>query len=183
MQLDIFEHSREVMLRNDAVHALERRDASAALQACDRLSQEYPADDSLPSLRVLTGYIEAAEVGRDDAFRDHESLREARQMLHETIRHAAQRTFGDPAAAVWLAVSWQDIARRAGSLAFDARAPRDLPRQRMLSPAAADHEHAHRQFPAIGPWALPEMNWRTTGSSHARISSGVPWNSILPWNR
>jgi len=125
MQLDIFEHGREVMLRNDAAHALERRDASAAWQACDRLSQEYPADDSLPSLRVLTGYVKAAEIGRDDAFRDHASLREARQMLEKTIRDAAQRTFGDRAAAGWLAASWQDIARRAGSLAFDARDPQD----------------------------------------------------------
>src|SRR5258705_1283367 len=68
MQLDIFEHSREVMLRNDAARALERRDASAALQACERLAQEFPADESLPGLRVLTGYIEGAEVGRQDAF-------------------------------------------------------------------------------------------------------------------
>ena len=28
MQLDIFSHSRDVMLRNDVVAALERRDAS-----------------------------------------------------------------------------------------------------------------------------------------------------------
>ena len=125
MQLDIFEHSREVMLRNDAVHALERRDASAALQACDRLSQEYPADESLPSLRVLTGYIEAAEVGRHEAFGDHASLRDARQMLQETVHDAAQRTFGEAGAAVWLAVSWQELARRAGSLALDARDPQD----------------------------------------------------------
>jgi len=69
MQLDIFEHGRAVMLRNDAAHALERRDASAARQACNDLSQEYPADDSLPALRVLTGYIEAAEFGRDVADR------------------------------------------------------------------------------------------------------------------
>ena len=90
MQLDIFEHGREVMLRNDAVHALERRDAMAALQACDRLSQEYPADESLSSLRVLTGYIEA-EVGRDEAIGDHASLREARLMLQRrsmTLRSA-----------------------------------------------------------------------------------------------
>lgn len=125
MQLDIFEHGREVMLRNDAAHALERREASGARQACNALSQEYPADDSLPSLRVLTDYLEAAEIGRDDAFRDHASLREAREMLQETIRDAAQRIFGDRAAAVWLAVSWHDIARRAGSLAFDARDPQD----------------------------------------------------------
>jgi len=125
MQLDIFEHGRAVMLRNDAAHALERRDASAARQACDQLSQEYPADDSLPSLRVLTAYIGAAEFGRDDAFRDHASLREARQMLEESIRDAAQRTFGDQGAAGWLAASWQDIARRARSLPFDARHPQD----------------------------------------------------------
>jgi hypothetical protein len=159
MQLDIFEHGREVMLRNDAAHALERRDASAALQACDRLSQEYPADDSLPSLRVLTGYIEAAEVGRDDAFRDHESLREARQMLQETIRHAAQRTFGDPAAAVWLAVSWQDIARRAGSLAFDARDPQD---------------HA-------APMWLRAGNWEAAAQAVATIESWRRKPAPLAW--
>ncbi|NDZ17898.1 hypothetical protein C7T35_08995 [Variovorax sp. WS11] len=84
MQLDIFEHSREVMLRNDAVHALEQRDASAALQAYQPLSREYPADASLPALRVLSGYIEQAEVDRHDVLRDHEALREARQLLHET---------------------------------------------------------------------------------------------------
>ena len=37
--------------------------------------------------------------------------------------------------------------------------------------------------PAIGPCALPEMNWRTTGSSQARISSGVPEKITLPWKR
>lgn len=79
----------------------------------------------MPSLRGLAGCLEAAEVGRVHAFRDHASLREARQMLQGSIRDAAQRTFGDAAAAVWLAVSWQELARRAGSLAFDARDPQD----------------------------------------------------------
>jgi len=125
MQLDIFENGREVMLRNDAVHALERRDALAALQACDGLSQEYPDDESLPSLRALAGYIEAAERNRENAFADHASLREAQQMLQASIHGAAQRAFGAAAAAVWLAVSWQDLARRAGSLSFDARDPQD----------------------------------------------------------
>lgn len=125
MQLDIFEHNREVMLRNDAAHALERRDVSAAQQACERLAQEHPTDESLAALRVLCGYVEAAEVGRREAILDHASLREARQVLLETIHGAAQRTFGDPAAAAWLAVSWQDLARRAGSLAFDAQDPED----------------------------------------------------------
>lgn len=150
MQLDIFEHGREVMLRNDAVHALERRDASAARQACNQLFREYPADDALPSLRVLTDDIEAAEIGRDKAFRDHASLREARQMLQETIRDAAQRTFGDPSAAAWLAVSWQDIARRAALLAFDARAPQDHAAPIWLH--AGDWEAAAQAVATIESW-------------------------------
>jgi hypothetical protein len=121
MQLDIFEDSRDVMLRNDAAHALERRDASAALQACERLAREYPADESLPALRVLAGYLERGGVC--EAFRDHEALREARQLLQETIRPAAQRAFGEAGAAAWLAESWRELARRAVSLAFDARDP------------------------------------------------------------
>ena len=48
MQLDIFEHSRDVMLRNDVISALERHDAAAARAACDLLAQECPADESLP---------------------------------------------------------------------------------------------------------------------------------------
>ena len=52
-------------------------------------------------------------------------MRDARQTLQETVRVAAQRTFGEPAAAVWIAASWQDLARRAGSLPFDARYPLD----------------------------------------------------------
>ncbi|CAN7777013.1 hypothetical protein LJR175_007851 [Variovorax sp. LjRoot175] len=150
MQLDIFEHSREVMLRNDAAHALELRDASAALQACERLALEYPADESLPALRVLSGYIEAAEVGRQDAFGDHESLREARQMLQETIRFAAQRTFGDLGAAAWLTVSWRELARRAGSLAFDARYPHDHAAALWLRAGA--WENAAQAVAAIESW-------------------------------
>jgi len=150
MQLDIFEHGREVMLRNDAAHALERREASAARQACNALSQEYSADDSLPSLRVLTDYLEAAEIGREDAFRDHASLREARQMLEKTIRDAAQRTFGDRAAAVWLAVSWQELARRAESLAFDARDPQDHAAPMWLR--AGDWEAAAQAVATIESW-------------------------------
>ncbi|SEB25439.1 hypothetical protein [Variovorax sp. YR216] len=150
MQLDIFENGREVMLRNDVVHALERRDALAALHACDRLSQEYPDDESLPSLRVLAGYIEAAEGNREIAFTDHASSREARRMLQESIHDAAHRTFGNPGSGVWLAVSWQELARRAGSLAFDAAEPRDHAAPLWLR--AGNWEAAARAVATIESW-------------------------------
>ena len=42
MQLDIFEHSRDVMLKNDVVGALERRDATGARTNRAALFREYP---------------------------------------------------------------------------------------------------------------------------------------------
>src|SRR6218665_2223930 len=50
MQRDIFEHNRDVMLRNGAMQALERCDATAARMACERLAREYPLDMSRPAL-------------------------------------------------------------------------------------------------------------------------------------
>ena len=148
MQLDIFEDSRDVMLRNDVAHALERRDASAALQACERLAREYPADESLPALRVLAGYLGTGDVG--EAFRDHEALREARQLLQETIRPAAQRVFGEAGAPAWLAESWRQLARRAVSLAFDARDPQGHAAPMWLR--AGNWESAAQAVTSIESW-------------------------------
>lgn len=122
MQFDIFEHSQDVMLRNDAAHALERRDGSAARQACERLDAEYPNDEYLPPLRILCGHVEAVD---DALFRDHEALREARATLESTVQPAAQRIFGAAPAAPFLNSSWKALARRARSLAFDPRFPHD----------------------------------------------------------
>lgn len=71
MQFDIFEHSRDVMLRNDVVHALERRDGAAAHVAWETLAREYPADESLPALLALNVAIERSG---QPAFRDHDAL-------------------------------------------------------------------------------------------------------------
>jgi hypothetical protein len=157
MQLDIFEDSRDVMLRNDAAHALERRDPSAAVEACERLAREYPADESLPALRVLAAYLGTGDVC--EALRDHEALREARQLLQETIRPAAQRVFGEAGAAVWLAESWRQLARRAGSLAFDARDPQG---------------HA-------APMWLRAGNWETAAQAVASIESWRRKPAPLAW--
>lgn len=62
MQLDIFEHSQGVMLRNDVVHALERRDGPAARVAWDTLAREYPVDECLTSLLVLVKAVEGMRL-------------------------------------------------------------------------------------------------------------------------
>ena len=53
MQLDIFADSRDVMLRNDVLSALQRYDAGQTRQTLRRLSDEYPDDDSILHLSIL----------------------------------------------------------------------------------------------------------------------------------
>jgi hypothetical protein len=50
MQLDIFEHSRDVVLRNAAIDALRARDTGACVQAVAALAAEYGADPLLAEL-------------------------------------------------------------------------------------------------------------------------------------
>ena len=115
MQLDIFDHSRDVMLRNDVVDALARRDASAARSAWRILSDEFRSDDALPALAEL---IEAVERRAGTVFADHDAVREARCMLNDKVALAAQRVFGHQAGADWMAPLWRETALRAARLAF-----------------------------------------------------------------
>ncbi|WP_265288166.1 hypothetical protein [Verminephrobacter eiseniae] len=160
MQLGIFEHSRDVMLRNDVMQALERYDATAARMACER---EYPLDMSLPALLALAGAIEAGDRNR---FRGHDALRQARQALQESIQPVARRTFGDKGAAAWLGRLWQDLAQRAGAgdarpSAFVARGVHEIPLKRP--------KRAERGFVAFQMRAPA----RTMTNRHAPVQPGA----------
>jgi hypothetical protein len=52
MQLDIFDHSCDVMLRSDVGAALARRDAIAARSAWHLFKDECPTDETVPALAV-----------------------------------------------------------------------------------------------------------------------------------
>ena len=106
MQLDIFENSRDVMLRNDVIHALEQLDAVVARDACDRLAQEYPADESLTALRARVD--ELGGTARNP-FVCHLALRQARQAIEE-LQPTAQRVLGLEGGMKWLAPLWEDLA-------------------------------------------------------------------------
>lgn len=116
-QLDIFEHSRDTMLRNDVVAALERHDAGAARSAWRSFADEFALDATLAPLAVLVGALEQATAVQ---LPDHDATREARLALTDTIEPAARRSLGDRAAARWLALLWRDLARRAAQLPFAA---------------------------------------------------------------
>lgn len=49
-QLDIFAHSHDVMLRNDVLSALERRDATRARTAWQAMAAALPDDPGQPAL-------------------------------------------------------------------------------------------------------------------------------------
>jgi hypothetical protein len=119
MQLDIFDHSRDVMLRNDVARALEQHDAAAAQAALDRLAQEFAHDESLHASRVLVQALEHADApvfdGHDDAVR-------ARLQLEQPVAAAALRVLG-ASAHPWMARRWTELARRARALAFDPARP------------------------------------------------------------
>jgi hypothetical protein len=119
MQLDIFEHSRDLMLRNDVLHALERRDAASARTAWRRLEAEIPSDDALSALDLLVSTLECPE---GPPFADPAEAAQALQRMQRDIEPAAQRLWGAQAGAAWLAPLWRQLAQRAARLGFRAGA-------------------------------------------------------------
>lgn len=156
MQLDIFEHGRDVMLRNDVVQALERRDGAAARVAREALASEYPADESLAALLAL---IEAVEGRGQPAFRDHDALHQERLALQDIILPAALRIFGDKAAAAWIGPLWRELAQRAASLAF-----------------RADYGEVH-----AAPLWLLAGDWKAAAEATERIESWRRIPAPLAW--
>lgn len=119
MQLDLFEHSRDVMLRNAAVEALRRRDAAALDGTMARLAAEYPNDAWLAPLAALRSQLDSRPSPHGL------SAREAMAALHDMtqrIEPAARRLLGGDASA-WLAPCWRELAQAMNGFAFDADAP------------------------------------------------------------
>jgi hypothetical protein len=117
MQLDIFADSRDVMLRNDVLSALQRYDARETQQTLRRLSDDYPDDDCVPHLTVLAGALDLRSAA---AFSNHQVAAEACSALVEKTTPAAWRMWGEHAGTRWLVPLWRGLAQRASSLPFRA---------------------------------------------------------------
>lgn len=147
MQLDIFEHSRDVVLRNVVAQAIEQHDAMAARDAADRLEAEFPGADTLPAMRALIDIMDAA-LGRE-TFRIHDELRQARLDLEASTDHAS-RVLGSKSATGWLARRWRNLAERAERLPFDPRCAED--HAALLWLRARDWRAAERAVATIASW-------------------------------
>ena len=117
MQLDIFEHSRDVMLRNDLVEALLRRDATAARSARQALADAYPQDTALADASAL---IEVLDQTNHTPWLTHAEANAARDHVQQHIAPAARGLLGETFGEVWLAELWGRLAQRAIALPFRA---------------------------------------------------------------
>jgi hypothetical protein len=164
MQLDLFADSRNVMLRNDVLDALLRRDTSDVRQAWERLTGEYAADQTAPVAAILITALEDASTAR---FVDHPALAEACRVLVDEIVPAARRLFGEQAAGAWLAPCWRTLAQRAAALPFDAdssdhdAAPLSLPAgDSDTARQAIERRASWRRIPAPLAW-MTEASYRS----------------------
>jgi len=121
MQLDIFEHSRDVMLKNDVVDALTRRDATGARASRAALVREYP---DISRLTDLDQMIDALEKPTP-RIQTHHELATARQWLANSVEPATFRVLGSRAGHVWVSPLWKDLATSAAALPFHPDTPQD----------------------------------------------------------
>jgi hypothetical protein len=156
MQFDFFNDNQNVSLRNDVILALEQCDLATAYSAWRALEKQFPQDDSLGGLLVL---IDALEQRSPVLFAEHPALQQARQRLQDHIEPAAQRNFGKPAAALWLRARWQELAERAGTLAYHP-----------------DHQEDH-----VAPLWLRAGDWQAAADAVARIESWRRIPAPLAW--
>jgi len=115
MQLDIFEHSRDVVLRNAAIAALRERDTGACAQALAALSAAYGADPLLPAFSILCEKLHAPipkPVARGVAIA-------VLQELDDTLAPAAHAVFGKDAHA-WLSPLYAELAAAIAEYLFDS---------------------------------------------------------------
>lgn len=120
MQLDLFEHSADVMLRNAAIEALLARDLVGAIAARAALGAELPADPSLPAIDTLIGALSRAAADADAPLPDHDAVARAREAVGGPTAAAAIQLLGDSSAREWLRPLWAALARRAAALPFAA---------------------------------------------------------------
>ncbi len=121
-QLDLFAHSQDTMLRNDAIDALLGRDACLAWTARQTLAAAVPQH---PDLHALDTLIDALRAGDVSPFTDPADAARARERLDHAVAPAAAALLGSRAAADWLAPLWRCLAERASTLAFHAAHPED----------------------------------------------------------
>jgi hypothetical protein len=145
MQLDIFEHSRDVVLRNAVIETLQKRDAGACARAVAMLAAECGADPLLPAFGLLCRKLHSPTpnpIARETAIA-------ILQKTDGAVAAAARAVFGRSAQS-WLAPFWAELAVAIADCPFDP-----------------DHEMLH-----AAPLLLRAERWADAAT---RIESIASW--------
>ncbi|GHU32335.1 hypothetical protein AGMMS50256_22260 [Betaproteobacteria bacterium] len=117
MQLDLFEHSQDVVLRNAVVDAVKRRDADGGKAAIAALAVDYADDPLLPDMETLCRHMEAGPLPSVLSATDAAMLL---QDAEGRLEPAARRLLGT-AAEAWFSTFWLALANAIAGLSFDPR--------------------------------------------------------------
>jgi hypothetical protein len=117
-QLDLFEHSRSVVLANDVIDALLARDAALATERFNSLCIEEPGHRAREALQTLCRAL--GEWPRPSA--NPAAIAEAVRWLDAHAHPAALSALGDKAAD-FMRPFWRELASAAGPHAYDPAFP------------------------------------------------------------
>jgi hypothetical protein len=176
MQLDLFEHSRDVTLRNQAIEAARDYSASRLSSAIAILAAECAGDPLLPVFEKLLQRLSVALAPRLARGLALEIFRSTEDSVS-----AARRVFGNGAAA-WLAPLWVELAASVANLPFEPdcetlhSAPLLLRAGRWTEASASiETIPSWRRQPAPLSWKV-ESEFRISG-----LSAAWPLLSELAW--
>jgi hypothetical protein len=177
MQLDIFEHSRDVVLRNATIDALRERDSGACALAAAALAAEYGADPLLPAFSILCEKLHTPipkPIEREAAIA---MLRE----LDDALAPAAHAVFGK-AAQAWLSPFYAELAAAIADYPFDSG--RESLHAAPLLLRAARWLDASARIEAIASWRRQPapLAWMIEARSHiAGFDAIMPLLAELAW--
>ena len=154
-QLDLFMHGRNVMLQNDVIAALRKRDAVAGRQAIAVLAAEFPGEEILTALTTLLNTLAVPA----ERFADRQGVAGSLHTMDTVVSPAANRVFGSKEAGDWLSPVWRSLANSAAGLSFDVEKP---------------NTHAAYMLLQCGDWAVAEAEVARI-SSWRRIPAPLSW--------
>jgi len=154
MQLDIFEHSRDVMLRNAVVEALEQRNVDGSARAIGALAREYADDRLCAPASLLLEQLRSPITGTLST----DTAIGILQKIEGDVADAARTVFMRDAQA-WMMPIWIDLAQAIGHFPFDP----------------------HRESLHAAPLLLRIGEWRKAAACVEKIPSWFRQSIPLAW--
>lgn len=172
-QLDIFDDSRDVALRNDLARALLDGDADQAQHRADALRAEFGTDPVLAPAAELIEHLRRRRSQPESEHFDVAEVLGASTQLGGTVTAASSRVLNAHDASIWLADQWRWLAGRAKGIAWnpahaDAHAAALYLRARAWQHAAdaAAGIESWRRIPVPLLW-MAQARWRSDGADAA----------------